>query len=517
MREKGVVGLLSIPFTMGLTGVFLLFLKCNSDVPKKPYDITHYDLTIVPDFNTKTLDLKAYVEIENPGFEDSLWFGLNDRYDSVVVKAVGYPVSFEHENGWVLVHPEKAKKKLKLFFEVKGILEQSNGESREVVEDSSLFLLWSDRFYPIDFNDWATVKTTLVLPSDFLAIAPGILKTRQYDRDNVTYVFEAKKPTVCFSVFADCQWVQTEGEVDGIRMQTMLHPKSQKFADHIFSTSREILQFYSEIFCPYPFDQFSFVTLTGMFARRAFSGFVGYSPEYLEKEFTTTGHDAHETALLWWFYTMRGSGPGGFQWTEGFGDYAEFLYDERFDKPIPKIFYWFRDQYLRVDREEDLYYTELPRGDQKFLHGKYPWLMHIIRYVTGDEPFQRAMRLLFDRFRYSTFTMDEFIATMEEGLGQSLDWWRREWLERKGVPEIVWWWKVERDGERYTVIVDLEQRDELYHFPLEIGIETSEGMRVEKVDLNDMKTTVVFQSDRRPEKIVLDPKGWILMKKTYAD
>ncbi|MFQ6115530.1 MAG: hypothetical protein ACE5NG_15835, partial [bacterium] len=199
------------------------------------------------------------------------------------------------------------------------------------------------------------------------------------------------------------------------------------------------------------------MTIQGIYARRAFPGFVGYSPQYLEKEFTTTGHDAHETALLWWFYTTRGNGPGSFQWTEGFGDYAEFLYDETYKKPIPKVFQYFRKKYLELPFENDVPHHQL-RGNtpQEIVHGKYPWLMHILRYVEGDSAFHKAMRLLFKRFQFRTFSMSEFVLTLEQACGQSLKWWREEWLERKGVPALSLKSDIQKSKLNYQIKMILE-------------------------------------------------------------
>lgn len=421
--------------------------------------------------------------------------------------------AIQRNQGTITITVKKPARKVSLFFALKGSPGKSVGEDRAVIEDQSLFLLWSDRFYPIDFDDWAIVKTTIILPPNFQAIAPGRLAKVHRVGGKVKYIFETTKPAVCFSVFADSRWIRIEREMNGLRMQTLLHPESQKWAERIFTTSGEILKFYSETYCPYPFDQFSFVTLRGLYARRAFSGFVGYEPGYLEKDFATTGYDAHETALLWWFYTLRGSGWEGFHWTEGFGDYAEILYGETYRKPIPEIFRYFRDEYLALLPEQDVPYTESSSEHQAVIHGKYPWLMHLIRYVVGDDGFKRAMKLLFERFEFRTFSMEEFVATLEEGSGQSLQWFRDEWLHRRGVPTISWKSEVHQQEGAYHITCRLEQIGNVYRLPIEIGVETDKGMRIERVYLNQKQMTVSFLSRERPKRVLLDPNGWILMKK----
>ena len=45
------------------------------------------------------------------------------------------------------------------IFRLSGTPGKSAGESRPVIDDDSLFLLWSDRFYPADFDDWTLLRT----------------------------------------------------------------------------------------------------------------------------------------------------------------------------------------------------------------------------------------------------------------------------------------------------------------------------------------------------------------------
>jgi hypothetical protein len=494
-----------------LLGTFLS--ACASALGEEgSYRLRHYDLKITPDFSGKNLSISANVTIQNPGLEKAFAFGLNDRYDSVSVSSPSTPVRVERSEGWITVNVARSSEDLTLSFALSGAIGKSTDEECETISDSSLFLLWSDRFYPIDFDRWASVRTEIILPPDFQAIAPGHLTARRGGTKD-TLTFESERPTVSFSVFADRRWVRTERVVNGIRMQTLLYPQSQKFSEEIFRSSGEILKFYSEALSAYPFDQFSFITIEGMYARRAFPGFIGYEPRYLQKEFTTTGHDAHETALLWWGYTTHGSGPGGFQWTEGFGDYSEILYDLAAGKPIPAIFQRFRKEYLALPREMDLLPTEL-RGNspQKIIHGKYPWLMHLLRYVAGDSAFRGALHLLFQRFSYRTFSLDQFISTLEEGCGRSLSWWRQEWVERKGVPEIAWKYDIHSNGEGYAITCTIEQRGNLYTLPLEIGIESPEGIKIVKAELRERRMTLNFLSEDRPTRILIDPHRWLLMK-----
>jgi aminopeptidase N len=139
--------------------------------------------------------------------------------------------------------------------------------------------------------------------------------------------------------------------------------------------------------------------------------------------------------------------------------------------------------------------------------------MHLIRYVVGDNGFKRAMKLLFEKHKFRTLAMDDFISTLEEGSGQSLQWFREEWLERRGVPTISLKSKIQETDEVIQITCVLEQIGNLYQLPLESGIETEKGMRIEKVYLKEGHATFSFQSKEKPVRILLDPNDWIIMKK----
>ncbi|MFQ6115531.1 MAG: hypothetical protein ACE5NG_15840 [bacterium] len=270
---------LSVPI---FTATFLITLYYGVFAQNKTYDIRHYDLEIKPDFTTKTLNVKSAILIDNPELQDEILLGLNDCYDIVKIASNASVVEVNRSPGWINIKIKKPTREITLVIELRGAPGSSNDEDRTVIADSSVFLLWSDRFYPIDFNDWATVRSCIVLPAGFRAIAPGRITNIRNKNGKVEYVWETSNPAVCFSVLADSRWIKTEREINGLRMQTLLYSESQKFAEQIFSTSREILRFYSKTYCPYPFDQFCFDDTRHLCAT-GLSGFCRIQPSIFRK------------------------------------------------------------------------------------------------------------------------------------------------------------------------------------------------------------------------------------------
>jgi hypothetical protein len=485
-------------------------------VPLSRPDIEHCDLLIRPDFAARRLRITATLDIANPAGDTLLTFLLAAWYDTVLVRSRAGPATVTREGNVVTVRVPRPAPQEQFVFRLSGAPGPSGGDKRPVLADSSIYLLWSDRFYPVDFDDWTVVSTQIELPRGFIVFAPGrrVLTT---DR-GATHVerFETSQPIRAASVIADARWVETQRTINGRSMRTLLYPGSQAYAEQIFRTSTDVLDFYASRFGPYAFDQFTFATVDGIFARRAVAGGVIYDASYLAEELRTTGHDAHETALLWWFYTIAGRGPGSYQWTEGFGDYAEMLYDEARGLPVPADFESYRRGYLRMAGTPDEPPIMAPRGPLagNFVHGRLPWVMHVLRFAVGDSAFGRGVRLVFDRWRFRSFTLDEFVATLAEGTGQPLDWWRQDWLERGGVPELTWHADIAPDSGGYRVAVGLRQTGALYHLPLEIGIESAQGLRVERAQLDEPTQDFRFWSAAEPTRVFIDPRRWLLAKIT---
>jgi aminopeptidase N len=484
--------------------------------PARAPDVEHDDLVLQPDFATRRLRLMATIDIANPSRQVEFSFLLADWYDTVSVTSRSGHAVVTRAAGELTIRVPQASANERLVFTLSGFPGTSSGDARPVMADSSLYLLWSDRFYPVDFDDWATVTTTIELPRGFQVLAPGHRVSSTDAGAHHLESFTTSMPIRAASVIADLRWVADERIVHGRRMRTLLYPASTRFADQIDSSSADVLDFYVSRFGPYAFDSFTFATVTGIFARRALAGAVVYEPGYLASEMEVTGHDAHETALLWWFWTIAGRGPGSYQWTEGLGDYAEMMYDDARGLPVPPDFELYRRGYLRTAGTEEELSITAPRGPlrENFVHGRLPWVMHVLRFAVGNTAFDRGVRTLFDRWGWQSFTLDDLVATLSDGTGQSLDWWKTEWLERRGVPELSWSAETHPDSGGYRVTVSVTQTATIYHLPLEIGIESQRELHLERVQMSEGANQYTFWSPTAPTRVLVDPRRWLLAKVT---
>lgn len=481
-----------------------------------PYRVTHYDLTIAPDFAARHVRVDARIKIDRAHSANELSFRLSDQYSVESLTISGAPARFTHKGDELLI-PVAGKETYSLEVHLLVTPGQSSDDPRTVIDNDSLFLLWSDAWYPMTDTQWATVRTTVRLPRHFEVIAPGRQVRRTYLGETDEIVFATQTPTLNFSVFADRRWIRTEHDLHGMKFITLLHPESQKYADKILTGSSEVLDYFTRLHGYYPFEQFAFVTMSGIYARRAQNGFIAYSPQYLEKEMARTGYDAHETSLLWWGYATRGKGPGSYQWFEGLGDYVEFLYSRDTAKPLTWNFIRFRDEYLKTESTQEPRYDQLNgRTPQKFIHGRYPWVLGALHQQMGDQAFRRTLRTLFDEYKYKAFTVDEFVALFAREDREVVQRWRKEWLDRAGVPELIVDYTVDPKDNLFRVSGTVLQEGNLYSLRIPVELKHNSQMAVgSRVDIREKVTPFEFYSPEKPVALVLDPEQRYLMKVTY--
>jgi hypothetical protein len=488
--------------------------------PAEParHDILHYDLRVDPDLATG--EVRTSVELRvawSPG-AGPLALTLADAWRVEEARVGGRRIAPRRGPGAVEVDLPPGAGEVTVAFRIAGAPGRSLGEERAVATPDGLFLLWSDAFYPIAYDDWATVRTEVLLPRGFEAVAPGRPVAREQVGDRVRHAFEARTPTVCFSVLADRRWIRREHEIAGERVVTLLHPGSDRHAARIAAGSADVLRFFTELHGVRAAEAFAFVTVEGIYARRAFNGFVGYSPAYLEKELERTGYDAHETSLLWWGYVTNGRGPGAFQWNEGLGDFVEVLYGESRGKPLPEIFRRQRARYLAAlaaTPEAEPARTEL-RGStpQEWVHGKYPWLMAVLREAIGDAAFRRGLRVLFDRQRYRTYAIEDLVAAMEEAAGRPLGWWRDGWLDRRGIPGVEVTWRAVRGAAGWRAEGTVRTGPELAEVPIELGVRSAGGETTRVVRAAGPETTFAVELADEPTEVVVDPRERLLVRRS---
>ena len=275
----------------------------------------------------------------------------------------------------------------------------------------------------------------------------------------------------------------------------------------------------------YPYAKLANVQTTTRWGGLENAGNVFYDEDAIDREDGIEGLIAHEIAHQWFGDSVTESDWPHVWLSEGFATYLTACYlDWTYGRDR------FREQ-MDAARERILKYLEqapdsvvVPEAvpDPRRLlspnvYQKAAWVLHMLRGEIGDGTFWRGMRVYYQRFRDRNASTADFVAVMEEVSGQRLDWFFDQWLRRPGVPELEIEWQF--DAASGAVEFEVEQRGAtIYRLPLDVEVVLAAGRTVRgRIDVEGERTSATLPLPGRPERLRIDPDGWLLMRYTIRD
>ena len=150
-------------------------------------------------------------------------------------------------------------------------------------------------------------------------------------------------------------------------------------------------------------------------------------------------------------------------------------------------------------------------------HAKTVLVFHLLRRMAGEEAYSRlaGTNTVEDPVR----SWDEIKGRFEKELGQDLGWFFKQWVDRKGLPDLrVEHASVQRNGSRFKISFDLVQKGEVYTLDIPVVISFIHGKdKTEMVKLDADKKKVVLFVDEEPSAVVIDPEYDVPRRLTDAE
>ena len=295
--------------------------------------------------------------------------------------------------------------------------------------------------HPLDKATY-TIRITVALP--YVVAANGVLEDTIDNGDGTTtYVWESSHPMASYlvTVGIDDYVMQTQEGPDGLPIRNFFPPEIAEEAQIDFSTTPDMIAFYSETFGPYPFEAYGVVvadvdlgfaletqTLT-LFAR-------SWVTEFGDIEEAV----AHELAHQWFGNSVSLASWPDIWLNEGFATYASWLWFEHsqgatyLDSVVEQV-------YASIAGSPPMAVTppgKAPAGDL-FNFGVYyrgALVLHALREQVGDDTFFEILRTYYERFAYANASIEDFTALAEEISGEDLGAFFEGWLRDDVMPDI---------------------------------------------------------------------------------
>ncbi|MHB1194617.1 MAG: M1 family metallopeptidase [Longimicrobiales bacterium] len=333
-------------------------------------------------------------------------------------------------------------------------------------------------------------------------------------------VFGAARLEVVPLGVAACGVAPASPRADGcVELSAWLYPEDVGQASRSFRRAAEMVDFYSELIGPYPFEKLAHVQASTRFGGMENASAIFYSDEALARGADMEGTVAHETAHQWFGDSVTEADWPELWLSEGFATYFGHLYFERAegDADFRARLEEDRAQVLAsadvqrpvMDREEEDLFALLNANN----YPKAGWVLHMLRGIVGDDAFFGGIRSYYARFAGGTATTADFRRAMEEASGAELGWFFGQWLEEPGYPvlTVVHGWDATAGEVAVTVRQVQDAAWPTFRLPLDVELISGEGEpQRERVELTGRDGTFRFKADRPLLGVVLDPDGWVL-------
>lgn len=139
-------------------------------------------------------------------------------------------------------------------------------------------------------------------------------------------------------------------------------------------------------------------------------------------------------------------------------------------------------------------------------------ILHMLRYVMGDEKFDNTMRGFALKHSTQSASGEDFRKEAEEHQGSSLVWFFSQWLDSTGAPEFKTKYTVYRLGSNkgFRTVGEITQDLDLFRMPVELRIDTDGKTEQRTIDVTGTNSPFTVETFGRPRRIVIDPDDHVL-------
>ncbi len=424
-----------------------------------------------------------------------------------------------------------------LNFEYEGTLESGDdspvpGVKLAYVSDDTTYLLYAGRWFPVanyGINRFtSTIRVTL--PAHMLVIGSGTPTSTSVQPPakkgavttpvlpQKTWTFTWDKPsfpgTIIAGVFQESKPAGT-----GANIQVYFKPVHQQFAQVYGETAGKEFTFYTDSFGPALSPNLKLVELPN----DADTVPSAWAPEIAAITGRAIGEKtnyrllANTIARQWWGVIVSPASRDDWWLGDGFARYSEARYVEN---AVGETGY---EEVAKDMAVGALAYDSVPLSSaskldqfspefQSLTTDKGGAILHMLRFVMGEETFNNTLRGFAIKFAGKSATTDDFRKEAEAHYGDQLAWFFSQWMDSTGAPEFKTKYSVYRLGNNkgFRTVGEISQDLDLFRMPVILRIDTDGKTEERKVEVVGTNSPFTLETFGRPRRIVVDPDDHVL-------
>lgn len=381
------------------------------------------------------------------------------------------------------------------------------------------------------FQKHSNYKVTITYPSDFRFVTSGKVISETKDNEYTKIVTEAKEiPSygVVASRYFKCSKLMTN---KGILIRSFYFENDSIWGNIFLKDAKKAIDFYCDKIGFYPQPILSIVPSTGDIGN-GWPVCPNVVVTYRNNEMASNSDDidikmqaewitAHEIGHQYWGYNYVLEKPEQYGYVQWFGIsmgiYTDWLYSEAkvIDKRLHDCFF-----YRYINGVKSGYNTTVMQSvdtlnKQNFdwnnviKHGKSFVILRMLAKEVGEDKFYEIFQYCLQNYKGINVTLDLFQETCEKITNTDLEWFFHQWyLTNDYLDYQIQAVETIQKGNKYQTICTINRKGNAYMTSIDIALKTADSIIIFKsIDGKQNEVRISFDSDKVPEKIVIDPKN----------
>src|SRR6201981_3070898 len=375
-----------------------------------------------------------------------------------------------------------------LTFEYEGQLETADdspvpGLKLAYIGDDTSYLLYAGRWFPVSgygLNRF-TSTISITVPAHMLVIGSGksaISDLASAKKPNTsvlptkTFTFVSDKPSFPGTIVAGI-FQEYKSDEAGIDLHVFSKPNHQSVAPAYTTTAVQEFTYFITLYGLPQSQKLNIVELPGDTLPYVWAPELAglASPSITEK--TNYRLLADAIAHQWWGVSVNPATKDDWWLSDGFSRYSEAMYVENAagaagleeavkDMSVGALAY--DTVPLSSASKLDAFSTEF----QSLTTDKGAMILHMLRWVLGEDKYNKTLREFASEYAGKSATMDDFRAIAEKQYGEQLTWFFSQWLDSTGAPEFHVKYTTYRLGSNKGFRVTGEIFPDLDFFPMPV-------------------------------------------------
>jgi tetratricopeptide (TPR) repeat protein len=431
-----------------------------------------------------------------------------------------------------------------LTFEYEGQLETADdspvpGLKLAYVGDDTSYLLYAGRWFPMSGYGLNRFTSTIsvTVPAHMLVIGSGkstVTENPPSTKPNTnglptkTFKFVDAKASFPGTIVAGI-FHEYKSDEAGMDLHVFFKPNHQALAPEYTTTAVQEFTYYITLYGTPLSQRLNVVELPGDTVPYAWAPEIAgvASPQITEK--TNYRLLANAIAHQWWGVSVSPATKDDWWLTDGFSRYSEAMYVENAagsagleeaikDMSVGALAY--DTVPLSSASKLDPFSTEF----QSLVTDKGAMILHMLRWVLGEDKYNKTMREFAATYAGKSASMDDFRAIAEKNYGEQLTWFFSQWLDSTGAPEFKVKYSVYRLGGAqvtaqatkdskvpgFRVTGEISQDLDLFRMPVDLRIDTDGKTEDRKLEVVGTNSPFSIETFGRPRRIAVDPDHHVL-------